>query len=170
MRTRKDGVTLRRSWVSSWNLLFGSTWRPLARMSGNLTRIRFSTNRLAVSRFPSRYRAPMTASIALARMLARDLGSSFFNSPRDICSHRSRSIDAATSDNDLALTKLARQFVRSPSSLGYWRYRNSLTTSSKTASPRNSSRSLWPRSNSSFSFRYEQCTRACRSRSGFVKR
>src|SRR5207253_177943 len=59
-------------------------------------------------------------------------------------------------------TRAARRAVRNPSSSsGKRSYRRRLTTRPMTASPRNSSRSLWPSTRVGFSLKYELWTNAC---------
>src|SRR3989338_1900138 len=105
--------------------------------------------------------APISASNAFARMICRARSVSF-DSPRE---RRRKSFIPrilAASEILTVLTRAARYAVRSPSGLsGYFAYKNSVTASSKTASPKNSSRSLCSRPSARFSFRYERWVNAC---------
>ena len=66
-------------------------------------------------------------------------------------------------------TSALRQLVSMPSGSLYVRYKNSVTTSSKTASPKNSKRSLWALTVFLCSFRYERCVKAVKSSSKSLK-
>src|SRR3989344_7347067 len=113
--------------------------------------------------------APISASNAFARMICRARPVSF-DSPRE---RRRKSFIPrilAASEILTVLTRAARYAVRSPSGFsGYFAYKNSVTTSSKTASPKNSNRSLCSaplpeRVEVRFSLRYERRVKDCSSK------
>src|SRR3989338_10787984 len=108
--------------------------------------------------------APMSASNAFARIICRARPVSF-DSPRESIRYSFMPSFVAASAMETVLTSAARYAVSSPSAFsGYFAYKNSVTASSKTASPKNSKRSLCSRPSERVLFRSELWVNACSTR------
>src|SRR5438552_101612 len=140
---RYTGTSKRRACSHSCNSVFASLLQlamsVVAMISPNM---RWTIAR-AASNPPSRKVAPMTASSASARIDARSAPPPRA-SPSDRCSTSGRPSDSATLCKLSSRTRWARTRVKSPSSEPAKRSNSRLEIARlNTASPRNSSRSLW---------------------------